>query len=129
MDRTLFSLAVRPWFFAGPVMAVARVALVALVAVFAAVAATGCRPARDTRPLLRCEDTCARHAAACSAEQCARGCRLAVDREVEGAGAAVFACVAASRSCEEPIFARCAVRQGVHADGGPGVPKSFPDDD
>lgn len=51
------------------------------------------------------------------------------DREVEGLGKPVFHCVRDANDCSEASFARCAVRQGVHADGGPPVPASYPDDD
>ncbi len=52
-----------------------------------------------------------------------------LDRDIEGLAGAVFACVAAAPSCAERVFVGCAVRQGIHADGGPPVPAPIPDDD
>ena len=89
----------------------------------------GCRPARESHALQRCEDRCRHHAPDCDEEACTRGCRAVSDREVEGFGKAVFRCVHEAGTCSERTFARCAVRQGVHADGGPPVPASYPDDD
>lgn len=98
-----------------------------VVAVAAGV--VGCRPARESHALQRCEDRCRHHASSCDEDACVRGCRTVSDREVEGLGKAVFQCVHAANDCSERAFARCAVRQGVHADGGPPVPASYPDDD
>jgi len=94
-----------------------------------ALVTSACRPLRAARPLQRCEDRCQREVSACDEEACARGCRTLVDREVEGVAPAVFRCVSEAKECSERAFARCAVRQGIHADGGPPVPPPVPDDD
>jgi hypothetical protein len=47
-----------------------------------------------------------------------------VDRLVEGEGNRVLACIEASTdSCGDQAWARCAVRIGPHADGGPPAPE------
>jgi hypothetical protein len=101
----------------------------ALACALAASAAAGCKPARGTVPLKRCEERCHRDLPACGEEACARGCRVTSDREVEGLARGVLACVARASDCSERAFARCAVSQGVHADGGPPIPPSYVDDD
>jgi hypothetical protein len=101
----------------------------AFVCVLVGVVAPACKPARGTQPLKRCEERCRRDVPACDEEACVRGCRVASDREVEGRAGGVFACVAKASDCSERTFARCAVTQGVHADGGPPVPPSYADDD
>ena len=94
-----------------------------------ALATAACRPVRGTRPLQRCEARCAREASSCDEDACARGCAVTVDREVEGASSAVFRCVTVAKDCSERAFAKCGARQGIHADGGPPIPASIPDDD
>ncbi len=101
----------------------------ALVCVLVGAAAPACKPARGTQPLKRCEERCRRDLPACDEESCVRGCRVASDSEVEGLGRSVFACVARARDCAERTFARCAVSQGVHADGGPPIPAPYAADD
>lgn len=101
----------------------------ALVCALAGIGAAGCKPAQATVPLKRCEDHCRRDLPACDEESCARGCRVVSDREVEGVARSVFACVARANGCVDATFARCAVTQGAHADGGPPVPASYADDD
>jgi hypothetical protein len=69
-----------------------------------------------------CTARCASIASRCSTRQCASGCSVAVDRFVQGEGPGVVACVAAEGSCDERTWARCAVRVGPYADGGPPAP-------
>jgi hypothetical protein len=101
----------------------------AIVCALTGAASSGCKPARGTVPLKRCEEHCRRDLPSCDEESCVRGCRAASDREVEGYARGVFACVARANDCSERSFVRCAVTQGIHADGGPPVPPSYPDDD
>ena len=67
---------------------------------------------------------CGAKAAGCTYIQCRRGCSFVVDRLVEGEGNRVLACIEASTdSCGDQAWARCAVRIGPHADGGPPAPE------
>jgi|CZKU01.1.fsa_nt_gi hypothetical protein len=82
------------------------------------------------------EETCARGCEsrdkACTREECWRGCNLVLDRLAEHEGDHVLACVATAASaasaakaaapCDDRVWARCAVRVGAHADGGPPAP-------
>ncbi len=85
-------------------------------------------------PEARCADACAAQAHACTAAQCARGCRLVLDKLVEHEGANVVACVARAgrgtkTACSDTTFAECAARTGPLADGGPPPPRPPSDDD
>ncbi len=76
-----------------------------------------------TRPEATCREACQDRARQCTEHQCARGCSFILDRLVEGQTGNVVACVAhAKDGCEDPVWARCAVSIGVHADGGPPAP-------
>jgi hypothetical protein len=67
-----------------------------------------------------CESKAPRH---CSAAECNRGCELILDRIVERESDNVIACVARHpRRCSDVVWADCAARVGVHADGGPPGP-------
>ncbi|MDB4935903.1 MAG: hypothetical protein JWP87_2875 [Labilithrix sp.] len=76
------------------------------------------------RPIDRCVHSCtARVSRECSADECARGCEFILDRLLEKEGDNVIACVArAPRRCSDIVWADCAARIGVHADGGPPEP-------
>ncbi len=90
-----------------------------------AVACTG--PRSPGRPDEACEAACAQRVPRCSAAGCARGCSLALDRLVEGEGEHVLACVEKSQAtCDDWLWADCAVRVGAHADGGPPPPVNGP---
>jgi hypothetical protein len=85
-------------------------------------------------PEARCADACVAKAHACSAAQCARGCRIVLDKLVEREGPRVLACVARAEpgkpaTCDEMTFAECAARTGPNADGGPAPPRPPTDDD
>ena len=89
-------------------------------------------------PEAHCADSCVAKAHACTADECARGCRLVLDKLVEHEGARVVACVAASakaraktkaKACDDVTFAECAARTGPFADGGPAPPRPPSDDD
>ena len=89
-------------------------------------------PAEPTPgPEARCADACVSRARACSAAQCASGCRFVLDRLVEHEGAHVLACVASAKTkrCDDATFAECAARAGPYLDGGPTPPKAPSDDD
>ena len=81
----------------------------------------------------KCERTCrARASSVCSADECAKGCSLALDRVIEHETDTVIACVARStRSCSITVWAECGVRVGPRLDGGPPAPvdETFPDED
>jgi hypothetical protein len=82
-------------------------------------------------PEANCADACRAHAPSCTDSQCARGCRVMLDRLVEREQPRLIACVARSsaKQCDESIFADCAARVGPFADGGPPPPKAPSDDD
>jgi hypothetical protein len=85
-------------------------------------------------PPLGAESTCAKactaRAPACSAHECARGCRLVFDRFIEKQGDRVIACMAyGGPPCDDRAWARCATRVGAHADGGPPAPPAPSDDE
>jgi len=67
-----------------------------------------------------CEKKADRH---CSSAECYRGCELILDRIIERESDNVIACVARHpRRCSDVVWADCASRVGVHADGGPPGP-------
>ena len=76
------------------------------------------------RPVDLCTQSCVKRAPRqCSADECNRGCQFILDRLQEGQGENVVACVAARESrCADPVWADCAARIGLHADGGPPAP-------
>ena len=78
-----------------------------------------------------CQDDCKAHAKNCDEDHCARGCRFILDRLVENEGHNVVTCVTQAKTCEDPVWADCAAKVGVHADGGPPayVPAPPPDDE
>ncbi len=82
-------------------------------------------------PEASCADACRARAPSCSDVQCARGCRVMLDRLVEHEQPGLIACVARSsaKRCDESVFAECAARVGPFADGGPPPPKPPSDDD
>jgi hypothetical protein len=85
-------------------------------------------------PEARCTDACVAKAHACSAAQCARGCRFVLDKLVEREGPRILACVARAdpgkpAACDDMTFAECAARTGPYADGGPAPPRPPTDDD
>ncbi len=109
----------------------ARSVIVVAVAALLAVLAS-CRALEPkNRPLDTCEASCnARASRQCSEAECARGCEFILDRLIEREGDAVIKCVAsASRRCTDVVWADCAAKIGVHADGGPPAPPPPPEDD
>jgi hypothetical protein len=82
-------------------------------------------------PEAACADACRAQAASCTDSQCARGCRVMLDRLVEREQPRLIACVArnSTKRCDEGIFADCAARVGPFADGGPPAPKPPSEDD
>jgi hypothetical protein len=98
----------------------------------AAAAAFACSPEAPVAGVeARCADACVAKAHSCTAAQCARGCRLVLDRLVEHEGAHVLACVARAdhHACDDAAFAECAAWTGPNADGGPAPPRAPSDDD
>ena len=81
-------------------------------------------------PLTACEAACGAKAAACSREDCRRGCGIVLDRWVEREGEHVVRCVATAKPrCDVWAWSACAARVGPHADGGPPPPPEVTDDD
>ena len=88
--------------------------------------AGGCGRAVEpaNRTVDKCVDTCVKRASReCSEGECRRGCEFILDRILEKEGDNVLACVArAPRRCTDVVWADCAARIGIHADGGPPAP-------
>jgi len=78
-----------------------------------------------------CVATCVKRASRqCSEDECRRGCEFILDRLLEKEGDNVVACVArAPRRCTDVVWADCAAKIGVHADGGPPAPPPPTDED
>ena len=89
----------------------------------------GCPNLPQGKPEAKCVDDCKMHASKCDDDACVRGCRFILDRLVEHEGHNVVTCVAKASACDDPVWADCAARIGVHADGGPPEPKAPGDDD
>lgn len=104
---------------------VLRGALFLCVLVPLGIGIAACR-AKDppNRPVDLCTESCTKKAVRqCSEEECNRGCQFILDRLQEGQGEIVISCVAArERRCADPVWADCAARIGLHADGGPPAP-------
>ena len=85
----------------------------------------------ENRPLDGCRRSCnARLSRNCSDAECARGCEFILDRILEKESDNVLACVGRTpRRCSDVVWADCAVRVGVHADGGPPVAPPLPEED
>ena len=110
-------------------MALALVRRVSLLFVFVSLAVAlssmSCRVFEPSnKPVDACRRSCvARAKRQCTEQQCERGCEFILDRLVEREGDHVIACVAASpRRCTDVVWADCAAKVGVHADGGPPAP-------
>jgi hypothetical protein len=71
-------------------------------------------------PEVKCSDKCdAKVASRCSHDECARGCAFILDRIVEREDDNVLACMAGGKACDDPAWADCASKIGVHATGAP----------
>jgi hypothetical protein len=104
-----------------------RVAVSVLLAAGAVVSfsSVSCRALEPTnKPIDACRRSCESKAKRqCTEAECARGCELILDRLVEHEGENVIKCVATgTRRCTDVVWADCAARIGVHADGGPPGP-------
>lgn len=101
-------------------------ALAFLVLVLLSIAiAPACRVFEPTnKPIDACRVSCIKQASReCSEAECERGCEFIIDRLVEREGDPVIKCVArGARRCNDVVWADCAARVGVHADGGPPGP-------
>ena len=93
----------------------------------------GCGRALEpaSRPIDTCRQGCkAKASRQCSEAECERGCEFILDRIVEKESDNVLACVARNpRRCTDVVWADCAARIGVHADGGPPAPPPPKEDD
>ncbi|MGH7282648.1 MAG: hypothetical protein ACRELY_14065 [Polyangiaceae bacterium] len=69
-----------------------------------------------------CYEDCRARAKSCDDDACAHGCRFILDRLVEREGKNVVTCMASTNACDDPTWADCAAKIGVHADGGPPAP-------
>lgn len=76
------------------------------------------------KPVDACVASCNKRASRqCSEAECARGCEFILDRLIEKEMNNVIGCVVKTpRRCTDVVWAECAVRIGVHADGGPPPP-------
>jgi len=81
------------------------------------------------RPDVICADACKRRITGCSVHACERGCAFVLDRLVEHEQDTVLGCMARAKDCEDPSWADCAAKVGVHADGGPDVPPHIPQEE
>jgi hypothetical protein len=88
----------------------------------------GCPQEPRERPDVACADACKKRMVSCTEHQCERGCAFVIDRLVEHQQDTVLACIVKSTNCDDPAWADCAVRVGVHADGGPGAPTHIEDE-
>lgn len=96
------------------------------------VAGASCRALEPkNRPLDTCEASCkARASRQCSEDECARGCEFILDRILEREGDRVIACVGGgNRRCSDIVWADCAAKIGIHADGGPPAPPPPPEEE
>jgi hypothetical protein len=76
-----------------------------------------------------CRAVCATRVSACDRDGCERGCNFVLDRLIENQLDPILACMSGGGSCEDKAWARCSVRVGPHADGGPPAPPPPPEDD
>ena len=112
-----------------------RVNRFTLAAIAVAAAGTACNSNAPPRgPEETCAKACEVRDVQCTSEECWRGCNLVLDRLAEHEGDRVIACVASATNdashaprCDDRLWARCAVRVGPHADGGPPAPPPPPD--
>ncbi len=86
----------------------------------------GCPQEPRERADVVCADACKARVKNCTEHECERGCAFVLDRLVEHQQDPVLACIGAASACGDQEWANCAVRIGVHADGGPGVPEPIP---
>jgi hypothetical protein len=107
--------------------------VLAIVLAIVGVLAIGCGRAvePENRPIDKCTAICAKRASRqCSEDECRRGCEFILDRILEKEGDNVIACVARRpRRCTDVVWADCAAKIGVHADGGPPAPPPPADED
>lgn len=85
----------------------------------------------ENRPIDGCVRSCkARASQQCSESECYRGCEFILDRILEKESDNVLACIArTSRRCTDVVWADCATKIGVHADGGPPVAPPLPEEE
>jgi len=87
------------------------------------VALAGCPQEPRDRPDVACADVCKKRIVGCTPHECERGCAFVMDRLVEHQRDTILHCVEMSApACGDKQWADCAVRVGVHEDGGPDVP-------
>ena len=111
-----------------------RTTLILLGLTLALLTAPACKSLEPAPvPESTCIDACEKRTGGCTEDQCQRGCRLSLDRLVEREGDNVIVCVATSmkarRACDDQLWAECAAKIGVHADGGPPAPVRPKEDD
>lgn len=79
-----------------------------------------CSACRADYPENKCIDKCnARVNGQCSKDQCSRGCAFILDRIVEREDDTVLVCMTSAKACNDPEWADCASKVGVHATGAP----------
>ena len=105
----------------------------AVLVLAAAPAITACGQVLEpaNKPIDACVYKCKTRASrSCSEDECRRGCEFILDRLLEREGDNVIACVVRTpRRCTDVVWAECAARIGVHADGGPPAPPPPSDED
>lgn len=110
----------------------ALIASVVLVGLAVGLSSASCRVFEPSnKPIDACRRSCETKAKKqCTETQCERGCEMILDRLVEREGERVIGCVAASpRRCTDVVWADCAAKVGVHADGGPPGPPPPPEEE
>ena len=96
-----------------------------LVSLIAVVSLAGCPQEPRERPDVACADVCKKRIVGCTEHDCERGCAFVIDRLVEHEQETVLHCMETSQGCADKEWADCAVRVGVHVDGGPGAPATL----
>jgi hypothetical protein len=109
------------------------VLLLALAGVALLPALGGCGRVLDpsNKPVDGCVKRCTERASKhCSLAECERGCEFILDRILEKESDNVLACIArTSRRCTDVVWADCATKVGIHADGGPPEAPPLPEEE
>jgi hypothetical protein len=93
----------------------------------------GCGRVLDpsNKPVDGCVKHCTERASrSCSLSECERGCEFILDRILEKESDNVLACIARTpRRCTDVVWADCAAKIGIHADGGPPEAPPLPEEE
>jgi hypothetical protein len=100
-----------------------------LAVLLAGLGVSGCRAeSPPAGPIATCAAACTARAKQCSESACNRGCTEVLDRLVEGEGNRIVDCAAKGEMCDDPVWALCAAKVGIHLDGGPPAPPPPPEE-